>query len=123
MTTQKYSRALLEASKKFVGTKYQIEVEKASKAYLSEDYKLMESILAKLPTEPILLASLLEKLKGKSVEKGIKRALNESRATTLEQGIAISSLCTHCLIEMKTDNTYKLLLPDIYKRLGDFIKM
>ena len=123
MTTQKYSRALLEASKKFVGTKYQIEVEKASKAYLSEDYKLMESILAKLPTEPILLASLLEKLKGKSVEKGLKKVLQEGRATTLEQGISTASLLVHILIECKEDSTYKLLLPDAYKKLGEFINL
>ena len=113
----------LEASKKFNGTKYEVEIEKASSAYLAENYKLMESILSKLPTEPILLASLLEKLKGKSVEKGIKKALRESTATTLEQGIAISSLITHLLIEMKTNPEYKLLLPDAYKRLGDFVKL
>lgn len=121
--TQKYSKALLEASKKFTGTKYQTEVEKASKAYLAENYKLMESILSTLPTEPQLLASLLEKLKGKSVEKGIKKALNESKATTLEQGIATASLIVHILIECKTDNTYRLLLSDAYKRLGDFVNV
>src|SRR5271157_3757686 len=108
--TKRYSQALLEASKKFTGTKYQSEVEKASKAYLSEDYKLMESIFSKLPTEPILLASLLEKLKGKSVEKGIKKALNEGKATTLDQGIATASLIVHILIECRTAPEYRLLL-------------
>ena len=121
--TKEFSRKLLEASKKFTGTKYQVEVERASTAYLSEDYKLMESILSKLPTEPILLASLLEKLKGKSVEKGIKKALNESKATTLDQGIATASLIVHILIECRTNPEYKLLLPDAYKRLGDFVNI
>ena len=123
MTTLKYSKALLEASKKFNGTKYQNEVEKASKAYLAENYSLMERILSTLPTEPQLLASLLEKLKGKSVEKGIKKALRENKATTLEQGIATSSLLTHILIEARADATYKLLLPDVYARLGSLINV
>ena len=121
--TKKYSQQLLEPSKKFTGTKYQSEVEKASKAYLTENYTLMSSILSKLPTEPQLLASLLEKLKGKSVEKGIRKALNESKATTLDQGIATASLLVHILIECKTDSTYRLLLADTYKRLGDFVNV
>jgi hypothetical protein len=118
--TQKYSQQLLEASKKFHGTKYEVEIEKASSAYLAENYKLMETILNKLPTEPVLLASLLEKLKGKSIEKGLKKALDESKATTLDQGIAVSSLITHTFIEMKTNPEYKLLLPNLYNRLKDF---
>ena len=121
--TKEFSRKLLEFSKKFVGTKYQGEVEKASRAYLSENYTLMSSILSKLPTEPQLLASLLEKLKGKSVEKGIKKALNENTATTLDQGIATASLITHILIECRTAPEYRLLLPDAYKRLGDFVRV
>lgn len=121
--TQKYSKQLLEASKKFAGTKYASKVEEASAAYLAQNYGVMESILSKLPNEQILLATLLEQLKGKSVEKGIKKALNESQATTLEQGIAVSSLITHTLIECRKNPEYKLLLPNLYSRLGDFVNV
>lgn len=121
--TQKYSKQLLEASKKFVGTKYAKDVEKASAAYLAQNYTLMETILGSLPTEPLLLARLLEQLKGKSVEKGIKKALDETKATTLEQGIAVSSLITHTLIEMRKNPEFKILLPNLYSRLGDFVNV
>lgn len=121
--TQKYSKQLLEASKKFKGTKYEADVEKASAAYLAQNYGVMESILQSLPDEPKLLAILLEKLKGKSIEKGLKKALNENEATTIEQGIAVSSLLTHVLIEMKTNPEYKVLLPNLYLRLGHFVNV
>ena len=121
--TQKYSKMLLEASNKFKGTKYEAEVEKASAAYMAQNYGVMESILEALPTEPKLLALLLEKLKGKSVEKGIKKALNEDKTSTIEQGVAVSSLLTHVLIECKTHPEYKILLPNLYLRLGDFVNV
>ena len=93
--TKKYSQQLLEASKKFTGTKYQSEVEKASKAYLTENYTLMSSILSKLPTEPQLLASLLEKLKGKSVEKGIRKIQSRlpGRLQTINHGEKLLARC------------------------------
>ena len=121
--TKQHSKNLMEASNKFKNTKYEASIKEASQAYLNEDYNLMETILSKLPTEPILLASLLEKLKGKSVEKGLKKVLQEGRATTLEQGISTASLLVHILIECKEDSTYKLLLPDAYKKLGEFINL
>ena len=121
--TQQYSKLLFEASKKFKGTKFEGEVEKASQAYIAQNYGMMESILKALPTEQSLLATLLEQLKGKSVEKGIKKALDESKASLLEQGIAVSSLITHTLIEMRKNPEYKILLPNLYTRLGDFVNV
>ena len=118
--TKQYSKNLMEASNKFKNTKYEASIKEASQAYLNEDYNLMETILSKLPTEPILLASLLEKLKGKSVESGIKKALKESNTSSLDQAIATSSLNTHCLIEMRENKEYKILLPDILTKLNNF---
>jgi TnpA family transposase len=115
-----YSQRLLEASKKFTGTKFQKDIDKATISFLAEKYDEMDKILNRLPTEPELLETLLEKLKGKSVEKGIRKALKET-STPIEQGKALSSLLTHCLIECEHNNEYKALLPGIYERLGQII--
>ena len=117
----KHSLRLTEASKKFSKTKFNKEINKATLAFLSENYDEMNKIIDGLPTEPELLESLLEKLKGKSIEKGIRKALKET-STPIEKGKALLSLMTHILIECVNNNEYKCLLPDIYKRLEPVVR-
>lgn len=91
--------------------------------YNSMNYALCEKTLEKLPTRADLLASLMEKLKGKSAYKNLLKiqegCIPEVSFTTLK---GLSSLMTHAVISCEQGDTrYKRLLPYIAEKIDQLI--
>jgi len=116
-----YSAKLLTMTRQFHGTGYQTLVEQASKAYIAGDYKLIDEIEKQLPTEYQLLETLVEKLKKKSVYSNLKKIIKGESVDKAQHAIALSSLLTHCLIEMKDKLEYKVLAKSLYNKLMGLI--
>ena len=116
-----FSNRLLEVQRGFAYSSYSHLVEQASKAYVGEEWKKLKLILEKFPTDYVLLEALVAKLKGKSVYANMKKIITGASMTKEDQAIAVSSLTTHTLIEMKTNPEYKILLSNLYKKLGVLI--
>ena len=118
----KYSTKLLELRRQFDGTKYNNLVNEYINAFIKGNKESMDKVIGKFPTEVQLLETLLKKLKGKSVETNIRKVFRDEKIKPIEAKIALSSMITHTLIEMKQGNTeYKNLLQDLYKKLGEMI--
>lgn len=121
------------AEKYFTGTKYQAIVTAADvcldKLIESEGTDLYESkikrvkeILEQLPTKEILLKSLVEKLKGKSVYRTLKK-IEEGKISTGPDFLkGLFSLGTHVSIEVAAGHKeYRILYPVIYEKLGEVL--
>jgi len=67
------------------------------------------------------LATLVEKLKGKSVYTSLKRISEGKCENKVNEVIGISSLLTHSLIEMKKNPDYVKLTDNLYVKLGELI--
>jgi len=105
------------AEKYFLKSKFASVVIEANSLYAcGMDYHA-EELLNKLPDEKAMLAALVEKLKGKSVWKGLKN-LEETQNQGLEALIAWSSLHTHCLLEMKESPEYLLLADQVLETIN-----
>ena len=118
----KYSQKLVELRRQFDGTKYNSLLVEYCDAYISNNAKKMDIVLKKFPTEIQLLESLVEKLRGKSVFSNLKKIIRGESIDNVNHAVGISSLMTHVLIEIKQGNKeYKILLPDLYSKLGKLI--
>ena len=121
MKQKNYNTIILDLNRKYAGTQYVPLVEQAMAAYISDDYKKLDEIIATLPDEIALLEKLVTKLKGKSVYTNLRKLL-EHKETSIEQElISTASLIVHAGIELKENKEYKCLLPDLYKKLGVII--
>jgi len=118
-----YSNKLLEIVHYFKDTRYSPLVEEASNAYLKEDWKKLKELFERLPNDYVLLETLVEKLKGKSVYTNLKKILTGEKMVEEDRAIAVSSLLTHTLIEARTNPEYKMLLSNLYDKLGVLIGM
>ena len=116
-----YSKKLLELQRQFEGTKYESLLEKYLAAYRLNNVSYMEEIVNKFPTEIQLLETLVEKLRGKSVFSNLKKIIRGESVDVVNHAIGISSLITHVLIECKQNSEYKVLLQDLYVKLGKLI--
>ena len=67
------------------------------------------------------LVQLVEKLKGKSVYDNLKDISQGKCKDKVQEGIGISSLLTHALIEHKTDKSYRSLIGELYEKLGELL--
>jgi len=117
-----YSQVIYETTRKFDGTKYDNVLREMINAYTVDDFKGIDEALKKLPTEIELYDSILEKVKGKSVEKNLKLAVRNTTASVVEHLIAVSSLLTHVAIECKNNKEYRVLLPDLHNKLEALIR-
>ena len=117
----KYSNKVLEIIQNFNGTKYNNYVDDVIRAYVYEDSAKLDECIAKFPTDFQLLESLVSKLKGKSVYTNLNKMLRNENENVVKEdcAIALSSLYTHLLIEMKTNREYKVLKNDILTKLVD----
>jgi hypothetical protein len=116
-----YSKEILRLTKTFDGTKYDIILKEVVQAYIEDDFKKLEEHLNKFPTDIQMLGSIVEKVKGKSVERNIKIAINSGTSNVVETLIAVSSLMTHVAIECKQNREFRALLPDLHNKLGELI--
>lgn len=118
-----YSQRLEYVVRNFSGTSnYGNLVDSAVHCYLQDDTKGLEEALSKFPTEYTLLESLVSKLKGKSVYSNLCKFMKEEGSIVKEDAaMCISSLITHTLLEMRRDSSYKVLIPNLYKKLGELL--
>lgn len=113
---------LLEAQQAYQGTKYDSIVIEASQLYASGKLSVCLEKLKELPSEAQLLHQLIEKLKGKSVYKTLKRLANGHGDGGVMEAVATTSLLTHALLEIKQGNwEYKKLAVSILERATDKI--
>jgi len=113
---------LIEAEKYFTKKEYTGAVELARELFERGVFDLCEKELAKLPTNAELLGKLVEKLKGKSIQKVLERI---QKGETLSNSVmlkGLSSLLTHTAIEVEHGNVeYKILLSSIYEKVGEVL--
>jgi len=111
---------LLEAEQAFQGTKYDSVVNEASQLYGVGKFSACLEKLEELPTEAQLLKDLIEKLKGKSVYKTLKRLANGHGCGGITEAVATTSLLTHILLEIKAGNLeYRKLALSTLERVTD----
>lgn len=108
---------LQEAFRHFSSDKYDGIIGGAYKLFV--DGKIDECLaeLGKLPTKEQLLNRLVEKLKGKSVEKTLLRISNEGVFEGNLTAKGISSLLTHVIIESEKNPEYLQLVPLVSEEL------
>jgi len=113
---------LTEAEKYFITKEYVDTVELARELFERGQFDLCEKQLAKLPSRAELLDQLVEKLKGKSVYKTLKR-IQEGKAGVDWAGLkGLMSLGTHIMIECEHGNTeYRILLPNLLEKISEMI--
>ena len=109
---------LLTAEKYFKGTKYSKIVARANRAWDYDGLVECEKELNKLPTEKDLMKALLEKLKGKSVYRTLKKIQENKQLTSFTELKGLSSLLTHVIIECEKSPEYRLLVPSILSELN-----
>ena len=67
------------------------------------------------------LTNLVEKLKGKSVYNNLREIALGKCKDKVQETIGISSLLTHCLIECRTDPSYKPLVTTLFEKLSELL--
>lgn len=113
---------LLEAQQSFGGTQYHTIVTEASQLYQAGKLSACLEKLKGLPTEAQLLKLLMEKLKGKSVHTTLKKLVKGHGVGTVTEAVAVTSLLTHVLLEIKQGNwEYRKLAISILERAADKI--
>jgi hypothetical protein len=113
---------LLKAERDFSGTSYQGVVKEAQDLFCRDMFEEASKVLCKLPSDAELLRELIDKLKGKSVYKTLRR-IDEGRIkSTAEVLKGLFSLGTHIVIECeKGKGEFRALLPIIHNKIGEMI--
>jgi len=112
---------VVAAEKGFVNTQYESTAKKAWSLYEDGHFDKAHEALKGLPSPEQLLRNLIEKLKGKSVYKTLKR-VNEGKATSPAEMVkALSSLLTHAMIEYEDHPEYRVLAPIIHEKIAELL--
>jgi len=120
MNAYKLLSRLNEASKYFTKKEYIEIVDTARSLFERGQFDLCEKMLEKLPNNVQLLENLVNKLKGKSVHKTLKKIQEGKNENDLLTAKGLSSLLTHVIIEVeKGNNEYKVLVPNILEKLSE----
>lgn len=110
------------AQRFFSDTKYAQIVENAVVLFNSGKEVTAGLELGKLPTEEQLLNQLIEKLKGKSVYKTLKRVARGGFENSDRFLKGLFSLGTHIVVEVEQGRSeYRMLLPVIYGKIGKIL--
>jgi len=106
------------ACRYFGGSKYQPDLDKILEKFEAGKEITTEELLAKLPSELMLLNQLVEKLENKSVYPTLKK-IAEGKAKNNYQALkGLFSLGTHTAIECEKGNIeYRALFPDLCSRI------
>lgn len=111
-----------EAKKYFSSEKYDTCISLASRFLEQNSLNACENTLNKLPTKDLLLESLVTKLKGKSVYKTLKQIHENKDMDNLTKVKGLSSLITHCIIEMQSGSKeFGFLLPILLEKESELI--
>jgi hypothetical protein len=113
---------LTEAGIFFTGEKYKTSLSLASHLFEQNRLAACKVILDNLPTKDELLETLVAKLKGKSIYKTLRRIHENKDVDSLTKVKGLSSLVTHCVIEMQAGGTeYGMLLPILLEKEEELI--
>jgi hypothetical protein len=105
------------AEKYFIRDKFQTQVALARQKFITDSFKACEVIVNNFPTKETLLSELMEKLKGKSIFRTLKKLHENKDVGALIKLKGFSSLITHTIIEMEQGKTeYGLLLPMLLEK-------
>lgn len=116
----KLLKRLQEAGKYFTKKEYADIVERAQYLFEEGQFNSCEKELEKLPNYVQLLETLVEKLRGKSVHKTLRKLQEGKVSDDLLTAKGLSSLLTHVIIEIeKGNNEYKVLVPNILEKLSE----
>lgn len=110
---------LSRAEKFFTNTRYESKIVEAVKLYNLGKVKEANSVLDSLPTAEKLMERLAPKLRGKSVYTTLKKIGRGQIENPVEAMKGLFSLGTHVCIEIENGHLeYRMLLEDIYSRIG-----
>lgn len=112
---------LYESERIFSGTSYNKVIEKAVHSFNTGNLTSCEDALCSLPTEEQMLRALVDRLKGKSVHKTLQELKAGKCKGSLSKAKALTSLMTHCIIEMENHKEYRMLLPRLLDRVNDVV--
>lgn len=119
---KKLQDRLDEAKKYFSGERYRTALSLASELLEQKNLVGCKEILGRFPNKDQLFESLVAKLKGKSVYKTLEQIHENKEIDTLTKIKGISSLITHCVIEMKNGSAeYGMLLPVLLEKENELI--
>ena len=94
-------------------------IDEALEFFHERKMKEMQAKLDELPSQEDLLAELLEKLKGKSVHKTLKKVLEGKSDNVFTELKGLFSLGTHIAIECEKDSRFGILLPMVYEKISE----
>jgi hypothetical protein len=115
----KYAKRLFTLNKYFTSKVYENLLQETNQAYLKSDFKKLDELMSRFPTDKQLLGLLVEKLKGKSVYTTLRKILEGKIKNQAALTKGLSSLITHTLVEIEQGNPeYKILLEDLMKKLN-----
>lgn len=113
MQKEELKKTLEEAKRFFTRERFSTSLSLASLLLEQGNFTACEDILSRLPTRDVLFKELVAKLKGKSIFRTLKK-IHESEVDSLTKVKGLSSLVTHCIIEMQAGSPeYGMLLPDL----------
>lgn len=122
LRTKKLQNKIDEARKYFPGEKHKTSLSLASRLLEQKNLIGCEEILNKFPTRDQLFESLVAKLKGKSIYRTLKQIHENKEIDALTKIKGVSSLMTHCIIEMQSGNLeYGMLLPVLLEKESELI--
>jgi len=116
------SQQIMIASRKFFNTQFFPVVEAATKSYIKGDYSEVITELQKLPSDKEMLASLIEKIKGKPAYSNLRKIFKGESVDVLDMKIALSSLYTRCCIEQRDYPEFRCLESEILNKLKELTK-
>ena len=110
-------------AEKYLGdTRHWRVVREASDLWRDGQWEKARKLLDSLPTKGKLLKQLVEKLKGKSVYKTLKKIEEGSLKKGPKFLKGLFSLGSHIAIEVERGNKeYRMLYPVIYEKLGEIL--
>ncbi len=107
------------ANRYFVNTRYADILIKAQEFYNQGDEEKAVRTLDRLPDKTKLLRLLLKELRGKAVEKNLRKVTDGKITNYYAVLKSLFSLGTHVLIELEKGNLeYKMLLEDVFLKIS-----
>ena len=119
--TKLFSKLLAAEQYFFPSPRYRRIVEEAVELFESGQLIECKRKLDKLPTRSALLSKLVEKLKGKSVYKTLRKIEEGKADNNLVTAKGLSSLLTHTLIEQEKHPEYRMLVPVLIEKLNEVV--
>ena len=120
--TLKESIDILQRAERYFNTpKYQSALILLRNSLGESRLKDFEHAIRYIPSDDELFTSLVEKLKGKSVYKTLKKVLEGKIDNNYDGLKCLFSLGTHVAIECKQNPEYRALLPRIYEHISKML--